>query len=293
MKKGMATVWVVIITVVVMLGVGGAGYYLLDNDTEDGAVAESDENVLVADDSVEPSEVLDAEVGMSDWKTLSLMLASGEIKHPKLWGLNESESSVNGQSNYYANNDDGQSTYYAISQFDMKEWLKGPNPDDGYVLQNADRKKAYQTMLNIFNEQKLSPETRMELNDYGVEFFTYSTADRSSVNYIESYDGKSRGFTMMNGYGQDIGLASSYVVSVYNKENNIVTSVTGYVSEDFSELKSLNKAYGDYSQEGDELVRIDRDVHQDFMQLMQSDRDDLSFGDFLNELDAVAKSVTY
>ncbi len=292
----MAAVWVVIITAVITLGIGGgASYYYLDNDVEDGVVTESssDESALIDNGLEENDDADEALVDTSGWKTLSLSLINANIKYPSDWKISEETRGTEQGQTYSINENIKIWSMASITESDINEWLKGPKSDDAYVMQKDKREKAYKTMQNIFNDRKLSPDSRMELNNYYLEFFSYSAYNRADVKYIESDDGKSRGFTMFNTHGQDAGLSSLYMVSLYNKENQSLITVRMPFTEDFSEITELTDRYGDYSQSADEIVRIDNDVHQDFVDLMLSDREDLSFGDFLNEVDAVAKSVTY
>ena len=292
MKKGMATVWVVIITAIIALGVGGGGgYYYLnsqtENETDDDSIVISEDGSVVEDDGEEDTAPL---VDTSDWKTMKFD-AGGSIKYPNDWQITDPDYAIKGIEIYMIDEDDKGGSG-GIYLYDLEEWLQGPGPDDAYVMSKDEREDAYQTLKNIYNQKKLSPETRIELNDYRLEFFTYNQYDRSDVKYIESVDRESRGFTMVNAYGQDVGLATDYIVSLFNEKKNTVLMITMPITSDYSEMVKLQEQYGDYSQDTDELIRIDRDVHQDFMQLMMSDREDLSFGKYLYQIDAVAKSVT-
>ena len=306
MKKGMAPFWIVAITALVAIAVsGGAGYYIYNEYSKDVAAAKCDNAVndhteiessatktIGSTNSVNSSTV---SIDTSSWKTSDLKMGNAKIKYPGSWTISENSNSTAEWFGYDVKtriND--QDTSGSIDQYDISEWLKGPGSDDGgYVMANNNRKAAYQTLSNIYNDRKLSPASRMELNNYYLEFFTYSNNNRGDVKYIESSDGKWRGFTMINTQGQDVGLTTDYKVSLYNKEKNIVTSILMPIGGEYTEIKQLRNRYGDYKQSNDQLTAIDRDVHQDFADMMLCDRADLSFGDYLDTVDASIKSLSF
>ncbi len=291
----MVTVWVVIITAIIALGVGGGGsYYYINLNTEketDSSNALTDQNNCLVQVDTDEEETDGSTIDTSDWETLKFE-DGASIKYPSDWGITVPEYSFEGIQ-YFVINEDDKGNSGRISMYDLDEWLKGPNPDDIYVMQKDEREVVYQSISNIYSDRKLSPESRVELNDYNFEFFTYHTQDRTDVNYIESNDGDSRGFTMINAYGQDVSLATSYNVSLFNKNENTLLHLSVPLTTNYSEIDELVDQYGDYSQDGDELTRIDGSVHQDFVQLMMSNREDLSFGSYLDQIDTIAESVTY
>jgi len=297
----MATIWVVIITMILTLIVGVVGGYTYRSswingvpDIMNGRTSEEfcvDEGVCSQNDVEDSGGSKILSIDTSNWKTLEFD-AGASIKYPSDWEITDPNYSIEGVEIYMIN-EDNKGGSGGVYLYDLDEWIKGPNPEDGYVMQKNKREAAYQTMLNIYSDRKLSPESRIELNDYGLEFFTYSMYDRADVKYIESDDGNSRGFTMINSYGQDVGLAADYVTSLFNQTENTVLKITMPISSDYSEISELIKQYGDYSQNADELTEIDRSVHQDFIQLMLSDRADLTFSNYLDQIDTIAESVTY
>ncbi|OQB05848.1 MAG: hypothetical protein BWY19_00732 [bacterium ADurb.Bin212] len=302
MKKGIAVIWAVIITAVIALGAGGGAsyYYLgtqqekdtatendLKTDSNSSEVAEVEEGGASQDSDTEVAEKVDT----GDYKTLKF--TSGEtLKYPADWEVNKSNYIYSGSESYAINEGSkGNSGNYYL--YDMKEWLKGPGPDEGYVMQKEDRAKAYQTMLEIYADKKLSAKSRMDLNDYSLEFFSYRSDGRADVKYIQSLDGKSRGFTMINTGGQDAGLALNYIASLYNKDSDKLIQISLPISHDFSEIKTLALRYGDYNMDSNELIRIDSEAHQDFVDMMMAERSELSFGNFLNTIDASITSVKF
>lgn len=302
MKKGIAVIWAVIITAVIALGAGGgASYYYLGTqqekdtatendpktDSNSSEVAEVEEDGASQDSDTEVAEKVDT----GDYKTLKF--TSGEtLQYPAEWDVIKSDAAYSGSENFSINEGSkGNSGNFSL--YDMNEWLKGPGPDDGYVMQKEERAKAYRTMLEIYADKKLSAISRMDLNDYSLEFFSYRSEGRAGVKYIQSLDGKSRGFTMINTGGQDVGLALNYIVALYNKDSDKVIQISLPISHDFSEIKTLALRYGDYNMDSNELVRIDSEVRQDFIDMMMVDRRELSFGSFLNEIDASITSVKF
>lgn len=302
MKKGIAVIWAVVITALVALGVGGgASYYYLRLQPEENTVEESDlktdsdSNEIAEVQEEEDAQVSDTKVtekiDTGDFKTLTF--SSGEtLKYPAEWEVNKSNYVYSG-SESYAINEGSKGNSGNFYLYDMKEWIKGPGPDDGYVMQKEERAKAYQTMLEIYADKKLSAKSRMDLNDYSLEFFSYRSDDRADVKYIQSLDGKSSGFTMINTGGQDVGLALNYIVALYNKDADKLIQISLPISHDFAEIKTLALRYGDYSMDSNELIRIDSEARQDFIDMMMADRNELSFANFLNQIDASITSIKF
>jgi len=297
MKKGMATVWAVTITILVMLTAGcGSGYYYLkyyepEHQAKPDQESQSDDVEDVQNKSSEDKSATEnsSSVDTSHWKTLTF--DSGEsIKYPSSWAVKKSDINTSEYINYSIN-ESAKGGSGSIFLYNLDEWLKGPGPDDGYVLDTATRQKAYETLSSIYQDRKLSAANRVKLNDYNLEFFTYSNYYRAFVNYRESNDGKWRGFTMVNSSGQDIGLSSDYVISLFNLTSKKVINIYMPLTDEFSEIKDLQSKFGNYTVESNELERINTEVHQDFVELMQADPSELSFYSFMQEIDAAAKSI--
>ena len=233
------------------------------------------------------------------WKTLTLAFSKGTLKYPKEWVVeNIRKGDVNQPYAYQITDNSlsraeirGQDT---ISEYDIKTWLTGPT-DVGYVLSSSERKSALAVMKEIYQTQKITDETIVKLAKFHLEFFPYSGTSAIDWKYIESKDGKSRGFSCINTSGQDYAISADYIVSLYNPDKNIIVSISQKISDESKEIKALNdKLYDTAGKQVSNATAIDKTNHTEFKASVEgSKRADLSFGDYMDKADLIMKSLTF
>lgn len=282
----MKSLRIVLITIIIAGGlVSGGTYYAMNKK------ATKDKNALQSQINDLNKKVADTIANSIDsWKTLSLSLTKSSIKYPSGLAIpadpfNRYPKQFIGYTINKVNTVPG-----GINEYNVNEWLKGPNPGEGYVLSATDRATLLADMKQIYTSQQLTSEMKQKLGALSGEFLTYSPSDRIYVGYIESKDGKARGLAMINTHGQDTGLTTDYTVSLYNQEQNAVFSIEYPLTG--KEIDDLTTQYGDYKAAN--ITQIDQNVHTAFTNLMKNtSRAQLSFGSQMGKIDLIAQSWTY
>ncbi|MCD6422394.1 hypothetical protein J7L13_03560, partial [bacterium] len=244
MKKSLSPTALVLISVLLTFAFTSAGFYwywrsykerLLANQNTSATTPQptSPSSTLKQQRTVQkPQEASTPTTDLTiNWQTYTLPFSKAKVKIPKWWHLEKASltGATKGVVSKLYINKDRVPIYYAgpltkhsmdyegtITEYNVKLWLQGPSPNEGYVLSREDRQKAINLLKRIYQERALTNSFKKELQNFHLEFFTYSAKYRSLVSYLESEDGEWRGFTMLNAKGQDAGVSPVYSVALYN-----------------------------------------------------------------------------
>lgn len=281
--------WITLI-IVILIGAGfAAWYYLMGPGKQTASTASTTTTPTASTNENNNSET-------KDWRTFQLELTKGSFKYPVFYTITPFDRSDVQGKNYYINKNEKGGSDGAIEEFKISEWIKGPT-EEGYVLSKEDRQAALALMQKIYQDQKITPETAAEFAKFhGLEFFPYRNDDLAGLTYIASDDNKSRGFAVFGTNSQDIGLATQYVVSLYNQENNaIVKDRLDMDISDAPEIRSMTAKFNAALKAGGtEPEKVNKEIHQEFIDLMKNtSRENLSFYDQMHKIDLMAKSLTF
>lgn len=173
----------------------------------------------------------------------------------------------------------------------LNEWLKGPNPDEGYVIPNEQRPAALAVLKNIYDHGKITPEDKKLFDKNAGEFLGYVSTGRELLNYFASEDNSFRGISFFNTQGQGPGVSPAYHISLYYPDQGLI--VYGYyvMVDDFKELNMINEPFVNLK-EFSGIVKLDRTAHEQFKKLIEkTPRKDLTFGAVLDTMDKLFKSL--
>lgn len=173
----------------------------------------------------------------------------------------------------------------------LDEWLKGPNPEEGYVIPHDQRAEALSVLKNIYDHEKITAEDKKLFVGNSGEFLGYNSNQREVLSYFASADNSFRGISFYNTVGQGPGVYPIYHISLYYPDQGLL--ITGYYSElyNFKELKLINEPFVNLK-EFSGIKNLDSTAHEQFKKLVGSTpRQDLSFGEVLNTMDGVFKSL--
>jgi len=282
MKKGSAVVWTVWIILTILIA-GGLVYYYQYTKIPDLQRQIDDLQNQVN----QLQEQLNDET--AGWETYNLELTDSTFKHPSDWSISRMDptSSPDQIAGYYINEDGHESDGF-VYEYKISKWLEGPDPNEGYVLDKNKRAELLAVMKQIYSDRDLTETSEQALDDFGVEFLTYSGTDRIYVGYVESRDGNSRGLAMINQSGQDIGLTADYTVTLYNQEKDAVLKIYYKLSgKEIDDLRARYEGRTDHD-------KVNQEVHSAFEELVKNTaRGELSFGVQMDTVDKAAKSWSF
>lgn len=291
-QKSVIAPWLLIVLIVVLLaGIGFFVWYYFISGKSTTIPNVTSSTVKSPKTSSSPTADMTA-----NWKTFILETSKGTFKYPDDWQITFDSTGTGTDSDYYYINKDAKGGSGSISEFNLTEWIKGPSPDAGYVLSKEKRVVALDLMKEIYQNQKITPETAKKFEGLGVEFFPYMTEDMAGLQYIASNDNKSRGFSVIGTRGQDIGLATMYTVSLYNLDKNIIVSFRYPLDTANTPQAKLLQDKLDVAIKvsNEEAEKVNTEIHQEFIELMSSiSREDLGFGSTMNQVDLSAKSLKF
>lgn len=210
---------------------------------------------------------------------------------PKAWNLTATSSDA--QRSMY-NFELGKQEPLWVSEVNVNEWLKGPTPDEGYVLPLSDRAPAVALLKSIYEDKGLTDKTKLEFSQMSGEFLGYATKYRVAVQYLASNDNSYRGISFFNLQGQDVGVYPVYYVTLYNPEKNIIISATYIIPYNSKELQSANKAFahGVGNLAPEKIGALDMKAKESMTVLLETQsRSKFSFGPTLNTIDTYIKTL--
>ena len=179
----------------------------------------------------------------------------------------------------------------------MEQWLEGPGEDEAYVMTHDERQQAYQTMKDIYNQQSISQDNLEKISELELEFFGYSPAFRMDIKYITSNDNKSRGWSFLNTQGQDGGITPIYIANLFNPEKNVIISVFYHIPGDSKDIKRFNEKINKINmhRDWDTFVKPEwEQVMNEFKNFVENTpRDQISFGNIMNQVDNTIKTLTF
>ena len=183
-----------------------------------------------------------------------------------------------------------------ISAINVDEWLAGPNPDEGYVIPHEDRPKALKILMDVFDHEAVTDADRKQFNGMAGEFLGYSQDYRADLTYVSSTENAFRGISFINLQGQDAGVYPVYTVTMYDPSLKTIITSSYKISADAKEVVQSNVAYKKINwndpKAGPEIQRIDKTAHTQFKKLLETTaRKDLSFGKYLDSIDAFFKTL--
>ncbi len=180
------------------------------------------------------------------------------------------------------------------SLIDVTEWLKGPDPADGYVIAHEQRPAAIAVLESIYQHRNITEADKKSFGSVVGEFMGYSSEWRVALRYLESNDGAWRGITFVNLQGQEPGAYPVYYVTLYNSELKMVLSGLYSVSYENSEIKALNdpiiKAW-DQQVGGAVIGQLDQNAKQSIKTKLETTRSKVSFSADLDVVDGIVKSI--
>ncbi|OGL67293.1 hypothetical protein A2856_01220 [Candidatus Uhrbacteria bacterium RIFCSPHIGHO2_01_FULL_63_20] len=103
----------------------------------------------------------------------------------------------------------------------VSEWLKGPSPDEGYVIAHEDRPAALEVLKGAYEHKAVTAADRANFEAGVGEFLGYSQV-RASLQYFASADGTFRGISFYNLQGQAAGAYPVYHVSLYDPTSDMI-----------------------------------------------------------------------
>lgn len=293
----MKPIWIVIITVVIVAILGAGGYYYWNGkmvkEKNDLQTQIDDLNGKIAtattDSSRATTSVTASTVDTSSWKSLALPLTKGTIKYPDTWTVAKEADTTGTESQITTFTiNKGGTSYGAITEYKVSEWLKG-NDVDAYQLPAADRAKLLVIVKNLYSAGKLTDALKTSLNQYSQEFMTYQTKDRVYMDYLATADGKSKGVAMIGTHGQDYALPIEYVAFIYNPDHDSIVEIYRQIASFSTEATDLSKQYSKTPTDTQ-----DKKVHADFVSLMATTpRASLSFAKYMDEVDASVETLKF
>ncbi len=135
---------------------------------------------------------LAAEVPSVQENTSALTLPTGAtLQSPKDWEIKKLAPAAEYQT-YEIVAPEGQ---FSISELNTIAWLKGPSPEEGYVISHEYRPKALSVLQNIYQHESITADDRKQFEENAGEFLGYSQNYRSALSYIASTDNSYRGIS--------------------------------------------------------------------------------------------------
>ncbi len=185
-----------------------------------------------------------------------------------------------------------------VAEVNVSNWLKGPRPEEGYVIPHVDRTAAFMLLKNIYDHKAFTAADAEAFKKQAGEFLGYSASYRTKPTYFESSDKTYRGIAFFNLSGQSPLLSPLYYISLYNAENNTIVWATYELPPDSPELIKANawfKSVRDWEAIGQtEATKRTRQVHEDFKTFLEtSPRHEWSFGDSVNNVDEILRSLRF
>lgn len=289
-REGLAAIWVIIIVILALVLGAIGGYYYFKYKSNKTTEMPS----LTSTASVTPTSTSTTATDTSDWKTL--ILPQGEkIKYPQSWTItkNTDQYSSTKQITDYKVNCTTETLCDYLDEYNVAEWFKGPDPNEGYVMSKEDRTQAVEVFKNIYKNQKISSQDLTDISKLSQEVLGYSSEYRTDLKYFASSDNKFRGLSFINTRGQDHGISPIYEISVYNPDKNVIINLSTRLYEgQYAEIDKLNAKLKNVA--NSELEKVDKEIHQEFEDLVKNNtRSKYSFGAKLNEADQVMKTLTY
>ncbi|MFA7253164.1 MAG: hypothetical protein WC107_01255 [Patescibacteria group bacterium] len=301
-KKFWLILGLIIITAVV---VGGGTYYFIhtkaDNDKNNLQAQIDDLNGKLSNANVNANTNLNINANnntntapdpTAGWTEFSLSFANAAIKYPANWpSIKRLDAPADeNQVAYYSfdNNPEIESPQRALTEYNIAEWVKS-TPEEGYRLYKERKAELLNIVKELFATSSLTEALKTKFNNYSLEFMPYST--RVYVDYFSTVDEKSKGISMINIQGQDVGLASTYNAFIYNSEHNIVVSARKELSA--PSIERIRSTV-DYSLKGDPLEKSGKDAQDSFANLVKNTpRNQLDFADQMDEVNNILKSLTF
>lgn len=226
--------------------------------------------------------------------TEPLALPTGAIiQVPPYWEVKKLPTTIDYQT-HDITSPEGQ---FSVSEINTAQWLKGPAPDEGYVISHEYRPKALVVLQNIYDHQEITAADRMAFNETAGEFFGYSQNYRSALSYVASTDNSFRGISFYNLLGQDIGVSPIYYVVLYNPATGSIIFANYYLEAETPEVAAVNAKLRaiDWTKTNDnkKLEALDREARNGFKKLVEETaRKNLSFGNALDTVDNFLKTAT-
>lgn len=186
---------------------------------------------------------------------------------------------------------------FYFGETNVAQWLKGPNPDEGYVIAHENRPAVITLLKGIYDHGAFTAEDKTAFEPVAGEFMGYSNKYRAAVTYIETTDKKYRGISFYNLSGQEAGVSPVYIVTMYNSEKGSIISGNLGLDTTVKEVVEVNK--GLYGNDADfakmkpaEIDAADKKAHEDFTKLVEtSPRSQLSFGAAIDAIDSFMKAA--
>jgi len=188
-----------------------------------------------------------------------------------------------------------------LAEYHVPAWLKGPNPDEGYVIPHEERPNALAILKDIYDHQAVTNDVHKQFDQTAGEFLGYGNLYRSAVTYVANNDKSYRGISFYNLQGQDVGVSPAYYIALYNPDKgSILLGVFG-IGDEFKEVADANKELQKIDWNGadsgstqmSDIWDLDRQLHENFKKLVETKaRKDLSFGPLLNQIDQFFQSVS-
>ncbi len=285
----------VLLGIFALVGIGYGAYQVRISNTERGQlVKESDSTSAPAPTSLPTESTSTPKPAL---ETKEFTLRSGTvITVPNTWKITLSDVGNNVQRDSYTVNSGTEEIF--LSEYNVSEWLKGPDPDEGYVIDAKERAEVVRILKNAYSDEQLSMVLKADFKKSGGEFFGYSTTMRVGPYYVASTNNVWRGLAFYNTYGQAPGVFPIYHLNLFNPDKNSILAVAVNL-ETKPEIEQINKpvftALENWEQKINnppDIKTIDEKAHQEFKNLIEkTERNKLSFGGLLNQIDAVLKSA--
>ena len=182
---------------------------------------------------------------------------------------------------------------FTVTDLREEPWLKGPNPDEGYVISHENRPRALAILKDIYDNQKISAKDMKQMDEIGGEFLANGYQSTAGMKYFSSDDNSYRGMTFYNLHGGDVSLMPVYFVVLYNEKLGEIIYGGYALNGDIKEIKTLNAPIEEFFriQKGS-LGNLPIDAQVAFKKMVEPTLGkDVSFGSNINLVDNFFKAI--